>query len=363
MNAGFWKGKRVLLTGHTGFKGTWLTLWLRELGAEVTGYSLPELPSEPSLFAAVGAAGDCDDLRGDICDRAKLDAAFAKANPEIVLHLAAQPLVRASYRDPAETWRVNVMGTLAVLEACHAARSVNTIVAITTDKVYENPEQGHPFREDDPLGGHDPYSSSKAACEILCASWRRSFLEPDTEKGARVVGLATARAGNVIGGGDFAADRLVPDFVRAKAAGAVTRLRYPAAVRPWQHVLEPLAGYLLLAERLHGDPRAFATAYNFGPDADDFQPVQAVADHLCAAFGTRWEREAAPQPHEAGLLKLDSGRAQRELGWLPRLAFADTMRWTADWYAAWMRDPSPEAVRALTFHQLREYAGRAPLSR
>jgi CDP-glucose 4,6-dehydratase len=358
VNKGFWQGKRVLVTGHTGFKGTWLTLWLRELGAEVTGYSLPRLPSDPSLFELAGAAADCDDLRGDLCDAARLNAAFAKARPEIVLHLAAQPLVRASYRDPAETWRVNVMGTLAVLEACRAAESVNTIVAITTDKVYENPERGLPFGEDDPLGGHDPYSSSKAACEILCASWRRSFLEPDS----RAVGLATARAGNVIGGGDFAAERLVPDFARAKAAGAVTRLRYPAAVRPWQHVLEPLAGYLLLAEKLHADPRGFARAYNFGPDAGDFQPVRAVADRLCEALGTRWEREDAPQPHEAGLLKLDSARAHRELGWLPRLAFADTMRWTADWYAAWMRGFPENGPRELTLTQLREYAAlaRAP---
>ena len=258
----FWKGRKVFLTGHTGFKGSWLTLWLRALGAEVTGYAL-DPATTPSLFDLAGVSGDCADVRGDIGDPVLLRESLAASGAEIVLHLAAQPLVRESYRDPRETWRVNVMGTLNLLDACRTAASVKTIVVITTDKVYENPESGLPFREEDPLGGYDPYSSSKAACEILCASWRRSFLS--------TVGLATARAGNVVGGGDFAADRLIPDLVRARVEGTVTALRYPAAVRPWQHVIEPLAGYLQLAERLHEDPQAFSTGFNFGPDQEDFR--------------------------------------------------------------------------------------------
>jgi CDP-glucose 4,6-dehydratase len=349
-SSSFWKGRKVFLTGHTGFKGSWLTLWLRDLGASVTGYSL-DPATDPNLFALAGVAGDCAaDVRGDICDpllRESLEASGA----EIVLHLAAQPLVREAYRDPRETWRVNVMGTLNLLEACRACEAVKTIVVVTTDKVYENPELGHPFQEQDPLGGHDPYSSSKAACEILTASWRRSFL--GGEATGRPVGLATARAGNVVGGGDFAADRLIPDLVRARRAGGRARLRYPAAVRPWQHVVEPLAGYLILAERLHGEARAFSEAFNFGPDPSDFRPVGEVADRVCAAIGSRWDREDAPQPHEAGLLTLDSSRARARLDWAPRLAFSDTLQWTSGWYADWLNDGDP---RALTLAQVRAYS-------
>jgi CDP-glucose 4,6-dehydratase len=345
----FWKGRKVFLTGHTGFKGSWLALWLREMGASVTGYAL-DPASDPSLCMLAGVPGECAaDIRGDIC-APLLRQSLEDSGAEIVLHLAAQPLVRESYRDPRETWRVNVMGTLNLLEACRACASVQTIVVVTTDKVYENPEQGLPFKEQDPLGGYDPYSSSKAACEILCASWRRSFLEA---AGGRTVGLATARAGNVVGGGDFAADRLIPDLVRARRTGANARLRYPAAVRPWQHVLEPLAGYLVLAERLHEDARAFAGAFNFGPDKTDFRPVGEVADRVCAALGSKWEREDAPQPHEAGLLTLDSSLAETRLGWMPRLAFADTLVWTAGWYADWLNGGDP---RALTLSQIRTYS-------
>ncbi len=358
MNPAFWKNRRVLVTGHTGFKGSWLTLWLREVEALTAGYSLAVPPSKPDLFALGKLAQDCTlDARGDVGDRAALRAAFAEAKPEIVFHLAAQPLVRASYRDPAETWRVNVQGTLAVLEACRDCDSVKTIVVITTDKVYENPESGHPFREDSPLGGYDPYSASKAACEILCASWRRSFLAASTDNGSteRGVGLATARAGNVIGGGDFAEDRLVPDLVRAHIANSITSLRYPEAVRPWQHVLEPLAGYLLLAEKLHADPVTYATAFNFGPDKNDFRPVRNVADGICAVLRSRWEHQQSPQPHEAGLLRLDSSRAETLLDWKPQLPFAETLRWTADWYAGWLQD-GDAAARGLTLDQIRNYA-------
>lgn len=349
VNPAFWSGRRVLVTGHTGFKGSWLVLWLREMGAKVVGYSHANPVSDPSLFALAGVGGDCRDHRGDICDRLRLDEAFVASQPEVVFHLAAQPLVRASYRDPAETWRVNVQGTLALLEASRACKSVRATVVITTDKVYENPERGEPFSENDPMGGHDPYSSSKAACEILCASWRRSFFEAAD----REAGLATARAGNVIGGGDYADDRLVPDLVRARLNGTETRLRYPDAVRPWQHVLEPLRGYLMLAERLFEHPREFARAFNFGPERDDFQPVRALADRLCALLGTKWVHEISPQPHEAGLLRLNSSLAQERIGWAPRLNFDETVNWTAFWYAAQLRG---ESARELTLRQIREYA-------
>lgn len=368
INPAFWRNRRVLVTGHTGFKGSWLALWLRDLGACVSGYALPP-PTTPNLFQAAGIgdalnpADGCFDHRGDIGDIAKLGAALAASRPEIVLHLAAQPLVRESYARPHETWRVNVDGTLRLLEACHAHPGVKAIVVITTDKVYENPERGEPFREGDPLGGHDPYSSSKAACEILCASWRRSFLAGRAE-GLRQ-GLATARAGNVIGGGDFAADRLIPDFVRTRlhrtgidapssAASPPRRvlLRYPDAVRPWQHVLEPLAGYLMLAERLYTDSAGYGEGFNFGPLDSDVRSVRQVADAVCDALDARWEREMAAQPHEAGLLRLHIGHAVKKLGWRPRLRFETALKLTCDWYAAFLRG---EDMRALTLQQIREY--------
>jgi len=358
VNPAFWNGRSVLLTGHTGFKGSWLTLWLRELGAAVTGYSL-EPPTYPSLFTLAGVHGDCRDLRGDIGDTQELRKAFSESRPEIVFHLAAQPLVREAYRNPKETWRVNVMGTLEVLEACEACDSVQTVVVITTDKVYENSEQGLPFQEEEALGGHDPYSSSKAACEILCASWRRSFWGGHSgkpQKSGRPIHLATARAGNVVGGGDFAAERLIPDLMRACIAGKPVRLRYPKAVRPWQHVLEPLSGYLLLAEQLHtldaGPAEHFSHAFNFGPRESDLRPVEEVADAVCRFLKTRWEWEEIPQPHEAGLLRLDSRRARISLGWSPRLNFEDMLGWTCGWYADWQNGEDP---RALTLAQIRNY--------
>lgn len=357
VNAAFWKGRKVLVTGHTGFKGSWLVLWLRDLGAVVTGYSLPEFPTNPNLFSLASVTGDCVDLRGDISDGEALRKAFADTNPEIVFHLAAQPLVRESYRNPRETWKTNVMGTLEILEACRSCDSVNTVVVITTDKVYENPERGIPFREDDPFGGHDPYSSSKAACEILCASWRRSFMMVDASPRS-IIGLATARAGNVIGGGDFAADRLIPDFVRGWTSGTTVRLRYPSALRPWQHVLEPLGGYLLLAEKLHGDPKNFSTSYNFGPLEADIRSVGEVADTVCRLLDTRWEHEKDSQPHEAGLLKLDSSRATEQLSWKPRFRFADAVRETCDWYKNWKLGKD---IRVLTLSQLKNYQASSPV--
>lgn len=353
VNPAFWRGRRVLLTGHTGFKGSWLALWLRHLGAEVTGYSL-DPATQPNLFTLARVGDGCRDLRGDICDGEKLQRAFNESRPEIVFHLAAQALVRESYLRPGETWRVNVMGTLKVLEACLASDSVNNIVVVTTDKVYENPERGEPFEEDNPLGGYDPYSSSKAACEILCASWRRSFIL-DKKK---TVSLSTARAGNVIGGGDFAGDRLIPDLVRGWVAGQETTLRYPKAVRPWQHVLEPLSGYLLLAEKSCENPLAFSDAFNFGPQESDLHPVEEVANAVCGVLGNHWKMGTAAQPHEAGLLRLNIGRARKRLGWVPRLSFNEALQKTCDWYAAWRRG---EDIHSLTLAQIRTFASISPI--
>ncbi len=350
VNTAFWKGRRVLVTGHTGFKGSWLTLWLRELGADVTGYSA-DLPTEPALYALARLSQDCRDVRGDIGDEKGLNRAFAESRPEVVFHLAAQSLVRESYRLPRETWRVNVSGTLALLEAVRASGSVKATVVATTDKVYENREGGIPFREEDPLGGHDPYSASKAACEILCESWRRSFMAAAAGQPA---GLATARAGNVIGGGDFAPDRLIPDFVRAANSGSPVRLRYPGAVRPWQHVLEPLSGYLTLAERLCGEPAGFSRPFNFGPSQTDVCAVSEVADAAGALLGVRWEREGSSQPHESGLLRLDSSLAAQKMAWSPRLRFAEALRMTCEWYMGWRRGEDP---RAACLEQIRRYQG------
>jgi CDP-glucose 4,6-dehydratase len=312
----FWSGRRVLVTGHTGFKGSWLTLWLGSLGAEVTGLSTPP-PTDPSLFALAGVTGDvARSLEIDVRDAEAVRAAVADASPEVVLHLAAQPLVRASYADPVGTYAVNVTGTVNVLDAVRsvAADGLGSVVVVTSDKCYLNLEDDRPFREEDPLGGHDPYSSSKAATEIVAAAYRDSFGLP----------IATGRAGNVIGGGDFSVDRIVPDAARAMLAGAPLRVRNPEAIRPWQHVLCPLEGYLLLAER------AAVGAWNFGPDERDARPVR----HLVDALGVPWERDGGEHPHEAHYLRLDSSKAHGELGWRPRWGLDRALKATAEWYAA-----------------------------
>jgi CDP-glucose 4,6-dehydratase len=322
-----YRGKRVLVTGHTGFKGSWLSLWLAQLGAEVTGFSLAPLTT-PDLFGAAGIAQDLTDLRGDIRDQAALGESLATARPDFVFHLAAQPLVLESYADPAGTFATNVTGSINLLEALRAAKRAANVVMVTTDKVYRNLESGAAFAEDDPLGGHDPYSASKAAMEIAVASWRASFFGT----GPRV---ATARAGNVIGGGDWSANRIVPDLVRAVAAGEVPALRNPAALRPWQHVLEPLAGYLWLGAKLAESDR-FAEGWNFGPDPADTRSVGELATALLAHWGkpAASERARSDAPHEAGLLRLSIAKAQVELGWEPVWDFATTVERTAHWYQA-----------------------------
>lgn len=358
MTIDFWRDKNVFVTGHTGFKGGWLTLWLHQLGATVHGYALDPL-TRPNLFetANVGPAL-ATDTRSTLGDLASLREAMNQAQPEVIFHLAAQPLVRESYRDPLGTLATNVMGTAHVLESARFTPSVRAIVLVTTDKIYENREWIYPYREVDPLGGHDLYSASKAASEIVAASYRASFF---SEKSERSVRIATARAGNVIGGGDWAADRLVPDCLRAFMDGLPVVLRFPDAVRPWQHVLEPLAGYLRLAEKLlSSDGDSFATAWNFGPDPAGDATVGEVAALAARLWGNRAGVEHLPSPddpHEAGLLRLDSTRARIVLGWQPRWSLPTALAHTISWYQTWIKG---EDMNAVTLEQLRAYenAGR-----
>lgn len=335
MNRAFWQGRRVFLTGHTGFKGAWLAVWLSQMGAEVTGFSLaPE--GEPNLWRLVGPRG-MRSIIGDITDRAALARALEDARPEVVLHLAAQALVRRSYREPVATFAANVMGVANLLDAARDLPDLRAAVIVTSDKCYANVEQIWGYRETDALGGRDPYSASKGAAEIVAASMAASFFRPGRADGhpARV---ATARAGNVIGGGDWSEDRLVPDIVRGCLGpeGAVT-LRAPASVRPWQHVLEPLRGYLMLAERLAAGDDTATGGWNFGPDRRDERSVAEVAGAIVGALGRGriLVDPAAASLHEAKLLRLDCTRARLGLGWEPRLDFAGTVRMTADWYAGW----------------------------
>lgn len=320
-----YRGRRVLLTGHTGFKGSWLSAWLSEMGANVTGLSLPPYGS-PNHWDLLGVSAS--DLRGDIRDLSVVQTAFAQSQPEIVFHLAAQALVRRSYRDPLESWSTNVMGTANVLDLCRRTSSVCAVVVITTDKVYANNEWPWGYRENDRLGGHDPYSASKAACELVSDSYRKSFLH---ENGAPL--LATARAGNVIGGGDWSEDRLIPDLVRALQTGASLEVRSPGATRPWQHVLECLSGYLLLGQYLLEGKRAYADAWNFGPAPEDNRTVAEVLAGLQRFWPQlAWHVSPKPQPHEANLLYLDCAKARSRLGWAPVWSLEDSIAMTADWY-------------------------------
>ncbi len=323
----FWRGRRVLVTGHTGFKGAWLSLWLRGLGAEVTGYALAP-SSSPNLWDIVG--GDTASIIGDIRDAEQVCQSLREADPQIVIHMAAQALVRESYRDPLGTYATNVLGTGTLLQACRSLEALQCVVIVTSDKVYENHGAQRPFEEADRLGGHDPYSSSKACAELLTSSFRESFFSGGPP-------IASARAGNVIGGGDWSADRLVPDCVRALQAGEPVRLRYPDAVRPWQHVLEPLGGYLALAEALVLAPDTAPRAVNFGPDPASFCRVHEVVDAFSARFGGNpgWERDSAVHPAEAHALTLSSGLAERALAWRPRLGIGESLAWTADWYRSY----------------------------
>lgn len=326
MDKNFYHGKRIFLTGHTGFKGAWLSLWLLKMGAKVSGFSLA--PEKESLFNILDLALQLEESTiGDIRDFVLLEKKLKNFQPEIVIHMAAQALVRPSYADPRLTYKTNVIGTLNVFEAVRKAGSVKALVNVTTDKCYENKEINHNYCEDDSLGGYDPYSSSKACAEILTSSYRRSFFEKAG------IGLASVRAGNVIGGGDFSSDRIIPDIFRAIRDGKKVELRSPNAIRPWQHVLEPLSGYLTLAKNLYEKGENFAKAYNFGPDRDAEKNVEILTKSFIKKIGSgAYEINANADLHEAGILKLDNSRAKKELNWKPKLSFDEAIFWTADWY-------------------------------
>jgi CDP-glucose 4,6-dehydratase len=345
MNRELWRGRSVLVTGHTGFKGSWLSLWLQQLDAKVHGYALAP-PTSPSLFQVADISNGMTHTEGDIRDLQQLSAVMAVARPEIVFHLAAQSLVRKSYRDPLDTMSSNVMGTANLLEAIRGTPSVKVVVVVTSDKCYDNRERMQPYLEDEALGGKDPYSASKACAEIVTAAWRDSFL---SDAG---VSVATVRAGNVIGGGDWADDRLLPDAFRAWQNGKPLTVRNPNAVRPWQHVLEPLAGYLMLAENLY---RGEAVgAWNFGPTEGGMYPVGTLLDRMAQAWGegANWQADSGRHPHEAGLLCLDSGKARTELGWQPKYDLDQALRYTIDWHRSWM---SGDDMRAVTMRQITQY--------
>jgi len=350
----FWSGKRVFLTGHTGFKGAWLSHWLVSLGAMVKGYSL-EPPTEPNLFDTLGLAADLESDIGDIRDHERLTASVMVFRPEIIFHLAAQPLVRLSYREPRLTYETNVMGTLNLFEAVRACDSVRSVVTITTDKCYENKEWVWGYRETDPMGGYDPYSSSKACAELLTAAYRHSYFNPDAYGRSHGVSLASARAGNVIGGGDWALDRLLPDCVRSLAKGVTISIRNPHATRPWQHVLDPLAGYLVLAERMYTDGLGYCEGWNFGPGDEGVMDVENVVKTAIEAWGSGgYSITPDADLHEAQLLKLDPSKAHARLGWSTKLDVRSAIRWSIDWYAGYYRGAN---IVELMKAQIDEYMG------
>jgi len=343
----FWEDKRVLLTGHTGFKGGWLALWLQSMKAVVRGVSLNP-PTEPAMFNVARVAEGMEHRIADIRDFAAVKAQMEEFRPEIILHMAAQPLVRLSYQQPVETYATNVMGSVHVLEAARHVGSVKAIVNVTTDKCYENREWVWGYREDEPMGGHDPYSNSKGCVELVASAYRKSFLK---EAG---IAMATARAGNVIGGGDWALDRLIPDILGALQSGEPVLIRNPHAIRPWQHVLEPLSGYLLLAERLYTHGQADAEGWNFGPRDDDTRPVQWIVERLCDAWGggASWTLQPGDHPHEASFLKLDISKARQRLQWAPRWTLETALARIIDWHRAWLSD---QDMRACTLAQIEAF--------
>lgn len=348
----FWKGKRVFVTGHTGFKGSWLVTWLKNMGAKVTGYSLaPE--TQPSLFTELEKDLGMESIIGDIRDFESFSKSLKKANPEIVFHMAAQPLVRYSYDHPIETFQTNIIGTANLLEICRQLSELKAVVVITTDKVYENEEWVWAYRENDALGGFDPYSSSKACTEIVTSAMRRSFFHSP-----KTAGVATVRAGNVIGGGDWAGDRIVPDVVRAFQKSEVVKLRNPNAIRPWQHVLEPLSGYLMLAQKVCQDSReVYCTAWNFGPDTHNAVPVEKLVSLLASHWpGVRWEIDKGPHPHEAFYLKLESSKAKQLLEWAPKWDVEKTTQMTMDWYRVFYKKEA--SAYELCSSQINDYLGK-----
>lgn len=352
MNNNFWRGKRVLVTGHTGFKGSWLSLWLQELGAEVGGFAL-DAPTNPSLFELARVGAGMDSTIGDIRDYSAVAAKLAAFRPEIVIHMAAQPLVRLSYEQPIETYATNVMGTVHLLEAIRRQGGVRAIVNVTSDKCYENREWVWGYRENEPMGGFDPYSNSKGCSELVTSAFRSSYFHP-AKYSEHGTALASGRAGNVIGGGDWAKDRLVPDIMNAFLEGRPVEIRNPNAIRPWQHVLEPLHGYLLLAEKLWADGAQFAEGWNFGPQESDAKPVQWIVERLAQRWGdgARWIRDSAAHPHEATYLKLDCAKARALLDWHPVWDIGRTLDEIVGWYHAYAAQAD---LRQATLAQIGHY--------
>ncbi len=335
----FWQNKRVFVTGHTGFKGSWLSLWLESIGATVKGYALSPA-TQPSLFEVARVAERIDSDIGDIRDLKQLKKSILNFNPDILIHMAAQPLVRLSYKEPVETYDVNVLGTVKVLEAARSCSNLKAIVSVTTDKCYENKEWVWGYREDEPMGGYDPYSSSKGCAELVTSAYRRSFMQ------AQGVGLASARAGNVIGGGDWSDDRLIPDILKAFEQSEPVTIRNPKSTRPWQHVLEPLSGYLVLAQRLYEQPEDFAEGWNFGPDEEDAKPVSWILDHMVDQWGkgASWDLDQGSHPHEAGFLKLDVSKAKSRLAWQPTWHLDQTLKKIVVWHQAWLNGDDMQRV-------------------
>jgi CDP-glucose 4,6-dehydratase len=352
LEGGFWRGRRVFLTGHTGFKGSWLALWLQRLGAEVTGYALAP-PTTPSLYQQAGVAATLRSVTADVRDAARLAAAVAECRPQVVIHLAAQSVVKRGYTDPIETYSSNVMGTVNLLEAVRHLGTPCVVVNVTSDKCYAHRDAGPGYREDEPMGGDDPYSNSKGCAELVTMAYRRSFFPPET-LARHGVAVASARAGNAVGGGDWTADQLIPDLIRAFVAGRPCPIRSPGGIRPWQFVLEPLRGYLMLAERLakHGPP--FVSAWNFGPADTDAKPVSWIADRLSQAWGAgaTWAVDAGAHPAEAAVLRLDTSKASAQLGWHPALRLEGALDWILQWYQGWDRG---EDLGALTRAQIDRY--------
>lgn len=346
VDTSFWQSKRVFITGHTGFKGSWLSLWLQSMGAEVKGFALTP-PTNPSLFEQARVEDGMASEIGDIRDLAAITASMAAFNPDVLIHMAAQPLVRLSYREPVETYATNVMGTVHVLEAARQCSQLKAIVNVTTDKCYENREWVWGYRENEPMGGHDPYSSSKGCAELITSAYRRSFMQE------KQIGLASVRAGNVVGGGDWAEDRLIPDILRAFEQDKPVVIRNPAATRPWQHVLEPLSGYLMLAQKLYTDPERYASGWNFGPLDEDAKPVGTILDLMVSQWpGSSWELDKGAHPHEAGYLKLDISKARAELGWCPTWGLEKTLGKIIYWHRSWLNKMD---MQQQCLHEIHEY--------
>lgn len=352
LNRSFWKGRKVFVTGHTGFKGGWMVLWLNSLGAKVTGYAL-DAPTQPNLFEQAGVASTCNSIVGDVRDFSALKNAIDQTRPDVVIHMAAQSVVRRGYEDPIETYSSNVMGTVHLLESLRQLARPCTVVNVTSDKCYENREFLWGYRESEPMGGHDPYSNSKGCAELVTSAYRDSYFSPASSKDHGIA-LGSARAGNAIGGGDWTCNQLIPDLMRAFIAGKSCLIRSPGAIRPWQFALECVGGYLLLAEKLSEDGATFASGWNFGPADDDAKPVSWIADTLVESWGkpASWTRDAASHPHEAHFLKLDASKAKAGLGWRPRLPLAQSLNWIVEWYRGFQ---SGADLRNLTVSQIERY--------